>query len=144
EESLRRLFPGLELLRHQMEGIDDLERDIALRYAARVPQLGRVDGRTLTAPLTVLQALVRRFARAPTPRPPLDLQGTHAYAEPRTLRVPPGFRVSNLPAGGEVESPFGRLSLEVEQSGPVVRAETRFEVRTDRVSTAQYPAFRRF
>ena len=51
---------------------------------------------------------------------------------------------SDLPAGGEVSSPFGRLKLAFQKSGDTVTARTEFSVRATASSPSEYPAFRRW
>ena len=65
---------------------------------------------------------------------------------PAPIRVTPprGWRVEQLPAGGQVDSPFGVLSRTVHVRDGVVHVDTTFELRVGRVSVADYPAFRRW
>ena len=51
---------------------------------------------------------------------------------------------SELPAGGEATSAFGRLKLDFAQKGSTVWARTEFSVTHDRVTATEYPAFRRW
>ena len=127
-----------------MENLDDLEAPVRLRYRATVPQLARRDGDSLSIQPSVLDDLLRRMARNPSRRYPLDLGGTSSYAEDRTLRVPRGFRVGHVPEGGLAESDFGRLRLQVESDGRIIRAHTEFELRRDRIPPGDYQAFRRW
>ena len=60
------------------------------------------------------------------------------------MRLPAGASVAALPTGGEVESPFAKLSVRYERQGDVIRVRTEWVSRTDRVSVAEYPAFRAF
>jgi len=144
ERAMRGIFPGLDLQRQEFRNLDTLERPVEYEYTAEVPQLAQRDGTALRMPPTVLQDLVRSMARSPERRYPLDLGGTASYQEQRTVRLPGGFRPGDMPSGGTVESPFGRLQLTVEASGRQVQTRTEFELRQDRVSPEDYPAFRRW
>ena len=142
ERALRSQFPGLVLESQTMGTLDDLEAPIDVSYRARVPQMAQRDGDRLRIAPSVVEDLMRRLARRPERRYPLDIGGTSAYSEERTVHLPRGYRVSDLPAGGEAESKFGLLRLRVESAGQTVRAETDFEIRSARVAPEQYRAFR--
>jgi transglutaminase-like putative cysteine protease/Flp pilus assembly protein TadD len=142
ERSLASIYPGIELKQQRFEQLDDLEKPVRYSYRAHVPQLANRDGDELRVAPSVLHDLVRSMARLPERRHPLDLQGNRAYVEERTVKPPAGMIAAELPAGGEVRSPFGHLQLSFEREGDAVRARTEFAVTQDRVSPEQYPAFR--
>jgi tetratricopeptide (TPR) repeat protein len=142
ERSLRGLFPGLVLESQTMSGLDELESDIAIDYRARVPDFAATDEGGLRLNPAVLDDLLRRLARNPSRRYPLDLGGTSSYIEERTIELPSGFAVSEVPQGGEAASDFGRLSLSFDVNGRTVRARTEFELRRDRVAPNEYSDFR--
>ena len=144
ERSLRGLFPGLQLESQSFENLDTLEAPIRYRYAADVPQLAQRDGERLRMPPSVLDDLTRSMARSSRRRHVLDLGGTSSYVEERTVQLPGGMRVGEVPAGGNAESPFGKLTMTVEQSGRQVQTRTEFEIRKDRITPEEYPAFRRW
>ncbi len=144
ERQVRALFPGLTLGESAFENLNDFGAPAIVRYTARVPQLAVRDGRLLRMSPTVLAELSRNLASASTRRLPLDIGGQSSYVEERRVRVPAGWRVSDLPDGGTAESPFGRLSMEIRQEGQEVRARTQLDLQQDRVSPEQYPAFRRW
>ena len=144
ERSLRGMFPGLQLESQSFENLDTLEQPVRYRYSAEVPQLAQRDGESLRMPPSVLDDLTRSMARAPRRRYPLDLGGTSSYLEERTIELPGGMRVADVPSGGTAESPFGKLVMTVEQSGRQVQTRTELEIVQDRVSPDDYPAFRRW
>ncbi|MBO6934678.1 MAG: DUF3857 domain-containing protein [Deltaproteobacteria bacterium] len=144
ERSLRGNFPGLQLESQSFENLDTLEQPVRYRYAAEVPQLAQRDGESLRMAPSVLEDLTRAMARAPRRRHPLDLGGTSSYLEERTVQLPNGMRAGDVPTGGTAESPFGKLVMTVEQSGRQVQTRTEFEIRRDRVTAEEYPAFRRW
>ena len=144
ERSLRSLFPGLVLEAYEMENLEDLEASVDLSYRARVPNFANLDGATLRTSSSVLDDLVRGFARNPTRRYPLDLGAPSSYSEERILRAPAGFSATGIPTARTVESDFGHLRLSVESDGREVRTRTDFELRRDRVSPDDYPRFRQW
>lgn len=145
ERALAGLFPGADLQDVTFTtGLRDREQPIGLTWRARVPQFATRDGAGLRLAPSVMEDLVRSLARTPTRRYPLDLGGTSAYVEERRVRLPAGTRATEVPAGGEARSEFGHLSLRVEQAGGVITARTEFELTRDRVSAAEYAAFRQW
>ena len=144
ERSLRGIFPGLQLESQAFENLDTLEEPVRYRYTAEVPQLAQRDGDTLRMPPSVLDDLTRSMARSPRRRYTLDLGGTSSYVEERTIHLPAGTQIGDLPSGGTAESPFGKLVMTVERSGREVQTRTELEIRRDRISPDDYPAFRRW
>ena len=141
ERSLRGVFPGLELESQSMEGLAELESDIQVRYAAQVPNFARRDNGRLQVPPSVLDDLLRRLARNPTRRYPLDIGSTSSYRETRRLELPRGYRALNARSETS-ESEFGRFALDISVTGQTVTARTELEIRRDRISPEDYPAFR--
>lgn len=144
ERSLRTLFPGLTLVSQEFSDLSDLGAPIRIEYRARVPQMAQRDGDALRIAPAVMDDLVRSMARTPTRRYPLDLGGTSSYVEQRTVRLPRGYRVSDVPDGGAAESRFGRVRLTVETTDGRVQTRTELEVRRDRVAPEDYEDFRRW
>ncbi len=144
ERALRGIFPGLQLESQRFENLDTLEEPVRYHYTAEVPQLAQRDGDTLRMAPAVLDDLTRSMARAPRRRYPLDLGGTSSYVEDRTIHLPRGMNAGEVPSGGSAESPFGKLTMTVERAGRQVQTHTELEIRQDRISAADYPAFRRW
>lgn len=144
ERAARGLFSGAELGEHSFENLDDYNAPVSLRYEATAPQLAVRDGRLLRVAPSALSGLSAQLARASSRQLPLDLGLRRAYEEDRRVRMPRGWTVGELPAGGTAESRFGRVSLEVSRDGDAVRAVTRYRLDVDRVSPDDYPAFRRW
>lgn len=144
ERQMRGLFPGLELSETRFSSLDDFNLPVSLRFGARAPQLALRDGRLLRVAPSALGELTRTLAPASDRRLPLDLSTRSAYDEMRRIRIPAGHRVQDLPDAGVAESTFGRLAMAVEQQGREVVVRTRLELTQDRVSPADYAAFRRW
>jgi transglutaminase-like putative cysteine protease len=144
ERTLGGLYPGLKLEDQRFAPLSDLEEPVRYSYRIQVPQLARWDGDELRLQPSVLSDLVQDMARLPRRRHTLDLHGTRTYIEERSVRLPPGMLASDLPAGGEASSPFGRLKLDFTQSAGTVTARTELAVTRDRVAPMEYPAFRRW
>jgi transglutaminase-like putative cysteine protease len=145
ERELRALFPGIELRTHQFEGLTHYEEPVRIRYTAHVPQIAIPDADGLRLSATVLHELTRQLARTPNRRHPLDLRGTSSYLEVRRVRVPAGMQVLALPQDGEARSPYGHLTMRVEnRGGREIVAQTELEIARDRIAVEEYEAFRRW
>jgi hypothetical protein len=144
ERSLANLYPGLKLEDQRFDSLADLEKPVRYSYKIKVPQLARWDGDELRLEPSVLNDLVQDMARLAKRRHPLDLQGTRTYVEERSVTLPQGMITSELPAGGEASSEFGRLKLAFSQNGGTVTAHTELALVRDRVAPSEYPAFRRW
>ena len=144
ERQLATLFSGADLQSQQFSSLADREAPIHFTYRASVPQMARRDGTELRLEATVIGDLVRSLSRTATRRYPLDLGGTSSYLENRVVRLPAGMRVTEMPTGGEANSPFGKLKVTIEQSPGGLTARTELELTRDRVSAEEYPAFRQW
>jgi transglutaminase-like putative cysteine protease len=144
ERSLGSLYPGVKLKEQSFSPLDDREQPVRYSYRIEVQQLARWDGDELRLEPTVLKDLVQSMARQPSRKHALDLESARAYDEERIVKLPAGFEVRDLPAGGEVSSRFGRLRLELSRGAGTVTARTELVLQSDRVSEAEYPEFRRF
>ncbi len=144
ERSLAGAYPGVKILEQRFDPLDQLERAVHYTYRAEVPQLARQEGSRLWVPATALSDLTRNMARMPTRDYPLDLGATSTYVEHRTLRLPNGMRVDDLPSGGVASSEFGRLTLTFTANRNEVVIDSELVMARDRITAAQYPEFRRW
>jgi len=146
ERSMRALFPGLELREQRFEGLTTYGDPIRIHYRADVPQLAQVDADGLRVRATVLDQLTPLLARSSGQRRyPVDLQGTSSYVEDRTIQIPAGSSVLQLPPGGTAESPYGSLVVRVEQRGArEIVAHTELSLIRDVIPPEEYEAFRRW
>ena len=89
--------------------------------------------------------LARTYARLSERRAALVLAYPWQHDEQIDYRFPRGFEVTHLPPPRRIESPFGSFELRTEKRGRgEVRVAGILTVERDRVSPAEYPAFRRF
>ena len=142
ERSARALFPGLELGGYSFDELDDFNAPVHVHYAATAPTVAVRDGTSLRVAPSLLNGLSRSMARASTRELPLELGARSSYVEDRRVRMPRGWDVDELPAGGAAESAFGRVTLEVSREGREVRARTEFAIESDRIAPEDYAAFR--
>ena len=145
ERNLRESFPGLQLSSHRFTSdLDDLEAPVTYQWVGRVPQAAQPDGEALRIAPSATDALVPALARTPSRQHTLDLGGTSVYQEERVIRYPAGWQASVVPESGVADSPFGRLELELDGNSDQVTSRMRLEIRKDRITPEEYPAFRRW
>jgi hypothetical protein len=144
ERALGTLYPGVKLLHQSFEPMTDLQRPVAYSYEVQVPQLAQRDGDTLKLAPSVLDDLLRNLARSQTRTHVLDLQGKRSYVEQRSVKLPKGMAVAELPEGGEARSEFGLLSLRYVSEPGKVSVRTEFSLDRDRIDPEHYPDFRRW
>ncbi|MBC8132179.1 MAG: hypothetical protein H7X95_04295, partial [Deltaproteobacteria bacterium] len=139
--------PGARLQSVDMPGIDDRNRPVAVRAKAAVPRIAdkTPDGGLLLMLGARDADLVRTYARLSTRRSDLVLAYPWQHQEIIKYQLPAGFAATSLPRSRRIESKFGHFDLhvEIEAAGTVI-AQARLDVERDRISSADYAAFRRF
>jgi hypothetical protein len=141
-------FPGAQLEDLAFEGVEDRNRPVVVRSRVRVPRLAEPRaGGALSLPVSARDVeLVRSYARLSRRRHELQLAYPWQHEEELVFRLPDGWRLERQPAARHQDSPFGRFDLEVsvDHDGSEVRVRSLLEVVRDRVSPADYQAFRKF
>jgi len=159
--------PGAQLLSVDMPGIEDRNRPVTVLAHANIPGLAeRTPDKTLRLTLGTHEVdLARTYARLSERKSPLVLGYPWQHDEQIVYQIPPRFEVTHLPASRRIDSPFGHFDLQVrrqEAARPSPRAGAKaasggqtggattvvvtgdLDIERDRVSAAEYPAFRRF
>lgn len=125
-------------------GLGDVEQAVRVGYAGRARAFARREGAVLAVPIATPPRLVARLASPATRRHDLVLGPRVLVREERTIHLPPGARVSDRPVPASIESPFGKLTVTVEDRADAVAVTTEVTLDRSRVSPAEYPAFRAF
>jgi len=159
--------PGARLLSVDMPGIEDRNRPVTVLAHANIPGLAeRTADKTLRLTLGTHEVdLARTYARLSERKSPLVLGYPWQHDEQIVYQFPPRFEVTHLPASRRIDSPFGHFELQVRQQDaakPALRPGAKassggqaagattvvvtgdLDIERDRVSAAEYPAFRRF
>ncbi len=142
QQSLGGVFAGITLDGQSFEDIGNREAPLRLSWTGHVPQLGERDGSTLRVPTSTLGGLTQSWAPLATRRHPFELGPPFHYEEHRVVRPAAGMSITDVPAGGTLESPFGRLVVSFTPGENEVTVDTTLEMTVARVSTADYAAFR--
>jgi tetratricopeptide (TPR) repeat protein len=143
--------PGAQLLSVDMPGIEDRNRPVTVLSHATIPALAeQTPDKALRLTLGTHEVdLARTYARLSERKSPLVLGYPWQHDEQIVYQFPPHFAVTHLPASRRIESPFGHFDLQVRQQGAATGPATvvvtgDLDVERDRVTPAEYPAFRRF
>ncbi|MDB4977639.1 MAG: Cell division protein FtsK [Myxococcaceae bacterium] len=144
QRQLSSSYPGLSLEQHSFSNLGDIEQPVTLKYSLTAPLMARPEGSELRISASGLGDLLRELASMPARKYTLDLGVPRAYREERTVRAPTGYVVRAAPAGGEVKSRFGSLTVKNEQRADSVVSRTAFTLGVKRVEPKDYGEFRRF
>jgi len=151
--------PGAQLLSVEMPGIEDRNRPVTVLSHATIPGLAEETAdRALRLTLGTHEVdLARTYARLSQRKSPLVLGYPWQHDEQIVYQFPPRFEVTHLPASRRIDSPFGHFDLQVRQQRATANHREKdgtesttvvvtgdLDVERDRVSAAEYPAFRRF
>jgi tetratricopeptide (TPR) repeat protein len=127
-----------------LKDITSPEVEVGLRL--RVDRLGEIEGDRMSVPvkfvvfplflqLAQVSALEKREHDLVLPNPV-------EFRVRATVRVPEGWKVSRLPEGRSVETPFARFRVSVKAEGGVVTYERDVALTANRVAREKYPEFR--
>ena len=58
--------------------------------------------------------------------------------------IPPGAKIVSQPENTKLDGPFGWVTISVEKQGDHVTVKSRVGLHAERVTPADYPAFKRF
>jgi tetratricopeptide (TPR) repeat protein len=146
ESVVTRTFPGAEVLATRVEGLEEGDDEVRLRFGFEKGHWGR---RTATGfalpmvhhPLPILS----EYASLPTRRYPLLFDLADFRHDRIRIQLPAGMRLGDLPEGLQEENAFGRYSVSatLDDAGALLLERTA-ALPPRRIETDQYPAFRDF
>ncbi len=144
EDDLRELLPGVRVTSVRAEGIDDFEQPVRLTYEATVPTIGTRQGDTVLLYGASPVQLTRRFATRSTRSTDLVLGVPSLVEETRSIRLPAGAIVVEVPPAVRLEGPFGRFEYVITAQGASLSVRRVTVLARDRVHPDEYVAFREF
>ena len=142
QEDLASSFAGVEIGSIETNNLEDVEQKVSLHVRAKVPQLGRREGDSISLPVGPGEHLVHEWAQLS--RRHLDVR-LHEQSTAETewkIHVPAGMRVTGAPHAAEGSSQFGSFKVEVESGAGDVRVKTTIVETKTRIWASDYPAFR--
>ncbi|HNN51550.1 MAG TPA: DUF3857 domain-containing protein [Pseudomonadota bacterium] len=146
-------FPGSQALSVEVPDVLNLEKPVTLHGELTVPKWGRppsggAAGTLSLRPIGREPDLLRTHARLSSRRYDLVLGFAWVSQDEVTVHLPHRFAVHRLPESRNIESPFGRFQLQIEQhpgkNGIAVTAKSELRIDRHRVAASDYPAFRTF
>jgi hypothetical protein len=147
EQLLARSFRGLTLTELAVEGEQDPEAPLAIRWRGTVPALARdVDGAVLVEAPILQARLGARHLHVASRTTPLLLEATERSEVRLVIRPPPGAAAAQpglAPQPGtpeRLESPFGVFERRDRLEGGALVREERLELRRGRVAPGDYQA----
>ncbi len=140
------LYPGIALEEQKIKTSDlsDAEAPARIEFAGAVPRFARKEGDTLSLPVTVQTRLAPHYAALSSRTQDVRIQGFSTLKERVTLTLPHGTKISAQPPETTYESPFGTYGVKVQREGEKIVVESYLSLKVDRVTKADYSAFREF
>ncbi|HMJ10307.1 MAG TPA: DUF3857 domain-containing protein [Polyangiaceae bacterium] len=145
---LGREFPGF-MLDAGAQGVTgsnlaDFKQSVQIRVRGAAPVFGRREGQQLILPATSSVRLTPTFASLSRRRQDVHLVAFSTVDETFTFKLPAASRVISTPVKTQHTSPFGSISIDVQQEAEQVTIHSRLVVRATRIRTAQYAEWRKF
>ena len=139
------VFPGAIVESASIEGADDLDADLVLKFEITGGTWGRRTSTGFAIPATVRPlALATEFAPLESRTFPLliDLEGI--VRDKVTVRIPEGLAVADLPPAVFLDTLFGAYRSTVRIEDGTLRLDRTIEIPPQRVEPLDYPDFRVF
>lgn len=144
EQLLGRSFRGLSLADLRIEGEEDPEAPLVIRWKGTVPALARDAGVEVLVEAPILASrLGARYVQRAERTTPLLLDAPEHATTRLTVTPPPGL-APRAGAPERLETPYGLFTRSERVEGGALVREERLEVARGRIQPAQYPAFAAF
>lgn len=124
--------------------LDDVEQPARLKVKARAATFARREGEALSLPVGPAPRLTAELASLSTRKLPVVIPALTQREDEWTLKLPAGARIVRAPAAEQLDTPFGRYSVAVEQSAGKVVVRTMLALKKDRIAPSEYAAWRLF
>lgn len=144
EDNVREHLPGVHVTSVRTGDLTDVEQAARFEYEATVPSIGTRQGPNLLFSAVSPLDLTRQYATRSHRTLDLIVGVPSTLDETRTIRLPPGATVSELPPPARIESPFGRLEFTVENRQGTLAVRRVVVLARDRITTQEYSDFRAF
>jgi tetratricopeptide (TPR) repeat protein/transglutaminase-like putative cysteine protease len=135
---------GVEIGQIEASELEDPEKPVWLKAKGKASQLARRDGDGFAVSTGPRDYLVREYASLGSRKLDLRLSARTTQETEWVLHLPPGAKATSVPAPVRVQSPFGSVSIEVEQAAGTIRVRTKVVLDRSRIAPAEYDAFRAF
>jgi cellulose synthase operon protein C len=124
--------------------LDDEEQPVKMHAKGKALGFARHDGDVLTVPAGPSHRLVADYASLSKRTLDVDLHALTQRDDEWTIHLPPGMKVVRSAAPTQLDTPFGRFSVAVEEGAGKVVVRTTLAFKKARITPAEYPAWRLF
>jgi transglutaminase-like putative cysteine protease/tetratricopeptide (TPR) repeat protein len=142
ERWLSGAHPGLRVSNVRTGDLRNVDQPARIEYEAEIPALGTRQGDVLRFALTAPVELATNYAERSSRTSDVMLPGPLSTRERRTVRLPPGVTVVDLPPAASVRTPWVALEYTLAHTGASITVERSLSYLVNRVPVAQYGAFR--
>jgi transglutaminase-like putative cysteine protease len=145
---LGREFPGLTLLPgpagFSAEGLDDIEKDVAVVVRGKTPELARRENGKLSLSITPNLRLTPAYAALSTRQRDVRVLGMPKFDETYVVKLPAGHVVIASPQTTKAAGAFGSYSVEVDVQPNRVTVRSQLSLSKARIVPSEYGKFREF
>ncbi len=136
------LAPGKAGL--EVNDLEDVEQPVRLKARGKATVFARKEGDSLSLPAGPPQRMLADFASLSTRTLDVVLSARTLRDDEWVVKLPPGTRAVAVPTAQTVDSPFGTVSITVEQAPGKVTVKSTLAFKKVRITPAEYPAWRSF
>jgi hypothetical protein len=124
--------------------LDDARQPVKIHLEGSAPTFARREGTQLSMGVTNSFRLTPAYASLSQRKQDVWLLSPAELRDSFLVDLPPGAKVVSQPEATKLDGPFGWVTIAVEKQGDRVSVKTRVGFRVQRVTPAEYPAFKRF
>jgi transglutaminase-like putative cysteine protease/tetratricopeptide (TPR) repeat protein len=141
---LRQLWADFELDQASFPAVSLQNDPVRYRYRGRIEHFGRVAGERLSFPLAMMLPGLAAHVPSPGRQLPLELPPAQRRRVELDLVFPRGAAVVELPPRGNIESPWGRITVAVDRNRQGARVIVESELGGGIVPVERLDELRRF
>jgi hypothetical protein len=136
------IAPGAQGL--TTSNLDDASEPVRIHLEGSAPTFARREGNQLSMAVTNSFRLTPAYASLSQRKLDVWLLSPAELRDSFVVELPPGAKVVSQPETTKLEGPFGWVTINAEKQGDRVSVKTRVGFRVQRVTPAEYPAFKAF
>ncbi len=142
ERWLAGAYPGSRVSNVRTGPLNDVDQPARLDYEAEIPSIGTNQGNVLRLSPTPSPELTSEYAERSSRTSDVMLPGPLSVHDRRTIRLPAGSTVSEVPGAASVRTAWVSLEYTVQHSGTTLTIDRTLTYHVDRVPVGEYQAFR--
>jgi cellulose synthase operon protein C len=136
------IAPGAQGL--TTSNLDDAAEPVRIHLEGTAPTFARREGSQLSMAVTNSFRLTPAYASLSQRKQDVWLLSPAELRDSFVVELPPGAKIVSQPETTKLEGPFGWVTINAEKQGDRVSFKTRVGFRVQRVTPAEYPAFKAF